>query len=161
MGTLLFGISMAEIILLFLVVLMLFGSKKIPELARSLGKGMSEFRKAADEIKKEFDESTDEIKEDISEIEENIRQNSNEIRDIAHDVYREDYGTHNDPTKDLYNLDKPEESAPDESENKEEIKNPDENEIKEKAGNPDESDKSGQNKDNSSIEDPKGNNDKE
>ena len=35
-----------EIFLIFLVVLLLFGAKKVPELFRSLGKGMNEFRKA-------------------------------------------------------------------------------------------------------------------
>jgi TatA/E family protein of Tat protein translocase len=107
----LFGISMGEIVLIFLVVLMLFGSKKIPDLARSFGKGMNEFRKAAEDIKREFEESTDEIREEISALEENIRQNGHEIRNAAEDVTREDYGTHQLPADDVYGLDKPEVSS--------------------------------------------------
>ena len=38
-----------EIILIFLIVLLLFGAKKVPELFRSLGKGVNEFRKAKNE----------------------------------------------------------------------------------------------------------------
>lgn len=38
-----------EILLIFLVVLLLFGGKKLPELARSLGKSMSEFKKGQQE----------------------------------------------------------------------------------------------------------------
>ena len=38
-----------EIILIFLIVLLLFGAKKVPELFRSLGKGVNEFRKAKSE----------------------------------------------------------------------------------------------------------------
>ena len=38
-----------EIILIFLIVLLLFGDKKVPELFRSLGKGVNEFRKAKNE----------------------------------------------------------------------------------------------------------------
>ena len=38
-----------EMILIFLIVLLLFGAKKVPELFRSLGKGMNEFRKAKNE----------------------------------------------------------------------------------------------------------------
>ena len=38
-----------EIILFFLIVLLLFGAKKVPELFRSLGKGVNEFRKAKNE----------------------------------------------------------------------------------------------------------------
>tara|TARA_B100001248_G_scaffold257279_1_gene239523 strand:+ start:2549 stop:2851 length:303 start_codon:yes stop_codon:yes gene_type:complete len=38
-----------EVILVFLIVLLLFGAKKVPELFRSLGKGVNEFRKAKSE----------------------------------------------------------------------------------------------------------------
>lgn len=113
MSLFLFGISIGEIVLIFVVVLMLFGSKSIPGLARSLGKGMNEFRKAADDIKREFEQSTSEIKEELTEIEENIRQNSNDIRDMAQDVYRDDYGSSPDTSADVYGLDKPEVSAED------------------------------------------------
>ena len=39
-----------EIILIILAVVLLFGAKKIPEIARGLGKGLKEFKKAKDEI---------------------------------------------------------------------------------------------------------------
>ncbi|HBM16110.1 MAG TPA: twin-arginine translocase TatA/TatE family subunit [Lentisphaeria bacterium] len=39
-----------EIVLIFLVILLIFGGKKIPEIARGLGKGLREFKKAKDEI---------------------------------------------------------------------------------------------------------------
>lgn len=51
-----------EIILIILVVLLLFGAKRIPELARGIGQGIQEFRKASDDIKKEIDKGADEIK---------------------------------------------------------------------------------------------------
>ncbi len=43
-------IGTQELIVIFLLVLLLFGGKKIPEIARGLGKGLREFRKARDEI---------------------------------------------------------------------------------------------------------------
>ncbi len=43
-----------EWILIFLVVLLLFGAKRLPDLARGLGKGILEFRKAAKEVTKEL-----------------------------------------------------------------------------------------------------------
>jgi sec-independent protein translocase protein TatA len=46
-----------HIILIALVVLLLFGGKKIPELMRGLGKGISEFKNAKDNVRKEFDDS--------------------------------------------------------------------------------------------------------
>lgn len=44
------GVGMQELIIIFLIVLLLFGGKKIPEIARGLGKAMREFRKARDDI---------------------------------------------------------------------------------------------------------------
>lgn len=79
----LFGISMGEIVLVFLVILMLFGSKKIPELARALGKGMNEFRKAADDIKREFETAADDLKEDLSEMAQDVRQEASELHTDA------------------------------------------------------------------------------
>jgi len=51
-----------EIVLIILVVLLLFGAKRIPELARGIGQGIQEFRKASDDIKKEIDKGADDIK---------------------------------------------------------------------------------------------------
>lgn len=50
-----------EIMLIMLVVLLLFGAKRIPDLARGLGKGIREFKDATKEIKTEVENS---IKED-------------------------------------------------------------------------------------------------
>lgn len=48
------GIGMPEIILIFLVVLLVFGAKRIPEIARGLGKGIREFKDATNDIKSEL-----------------------------------------------------------------------------------------------------------
>ena len=44
------GIGTTELLLIFLVVLLLFGAKKLPELARGMGKSIKEFKKATNEI---------------------------------------------------------------------------------------------------------------
>lgn len=72
MVTILF-ISGQEIFFVMLVVLLLFGSKKIPEVAKGLGKGMREFRKATDDIKRELNDETDKIKEDFKDMDRNIK----------------------------------------------------------------------------------------
>lgn len=51
-----------EIVIIVLIILLLFGAKRIPELARGIGQGIQEFRKASDDIKKEIDKGSDEIK---------------------------------------------------------------------------------------------------
>jgi TatA/E family protein of Tat protein translocase len=49
-----FGIGMPELLLILGVALIVLGPKKLPELARALGKGMAEFRRATDELRDEF-----------------------------------------------------------------------------------------------------------
>ena len=45
---------MPEMIMIFIVILLLFGAKKLPELARGVGKSMGEFKKARDEFEREL-----------------------------------------------------------------------------------------------------------
>ncbi|RMG26409.1 MAG: twin-arginine translocase TatA/TatE family subunit [Bacteroidetes bacterium] len=51
-----------ELMIIVLVVLLLFGAKKIPELARGMGRGIREFKEASREIKKEIESEADELK---------------------------------------------------------------------------------------------------
>jgi sec-independent protein translocase protein TatA len=51
-----------EMIIIFVIVLLLFGAKKIPELARGLGKSMGEFKKAREEFEHEITRSEDEVR---------------------------------------------------------------------------------------------------
>ncbi len=46
-----FNLGMPEIILILVVALIVLGPRKLPEMAKSLGKGLREFRKAADDLK--------------------------------------------------------------------------------------------------------------
>ena len=48
------NLGAGEIILIVLVILLLFGAKKIPELARGIGKGMSEFKKGLKDVEDEI-----------------------------------------------------------------------------------------------------------
>ncbi len=60
-----FNIGGPEIILILLVIVIFFGSKRIPELARGLGKGIKEFKNATSEIQNEIKKSATEMKKDI------------------------------------------------------------------------------------------------
>ena len=73
------GLGGWEIILVFLAVLLLFGADKIPDFARTLGKGINEFRKATDEIKKEFTESTEGFKKDLEDSKRDIEAHVKEV----------------------------------------------------------------------------------
>jgi len=78
-GTLLF-ISGQEIVFALLIALLLFGSKEIPKLARTFGKGMKEFKRATDDIKQEFENSTPEVMEDFKDIKKNLTKEADEIK---------------------------------------------------------------------------------
>ena len=50
-----FGLGPMELVLIFLVILLVFGAKRIPEIAHGIGKGITEFKKAARDVTDEFD----------------------------------------------------------------------------------------------------------
>ena len=54
-----FGIGTTELIIIMFIILLIFGAKKLPELAQGLGKGIREFKKASTEIQDEFKASTE------------------------------------------------------------------------------------------------------
>ncbi len=49
-----FGIGVQELALIFVIALLIFGPKRLPELARTLGKGMAEFRRASADLRQSF-----------------------------------------------------------------------------------------------------------
>jgi sec-independent protein translocase protein TatA len=53
-----------EMIMIFVVILLLFGAKKLPELARGVGKSMGEFKKAREEFEREITRSEEEVSRD-------------------------------------------------------------------------------------------------
>jgi sec-independent protein translocase protein TatA len=72
------GFGAMEIAIVVLVVLLLFGAKRIPELARGIGQGIQEFRKASDDIKKEIEKGKTDINEATgSQSKEETKTNSN------------------------------------------------------------------------------------
>jgi sec-independent protein translocase protein TatA len=68
-------ISGQEIFIIMIAALILFGAKKLPDIAKGLGKGMREFRKATDDIKREFNESTKDVQDDIKDVSDTVNKN--------------------------------------------------------------------------------------
>lgn len=58
-----FGIGMPELLLILGLALIVLGPKKLPELAKALGKGLAEFRRATDDLKEEFRQMEREVED--------------------------------------------------------------------------------------------------
>lgn len=59
-----FGLGPWEIALIVLVILVLFGAKKIPDFARGLGQGIREFKNAANNVKQEIEQESRQVDSD-------------------------------------------------------------------------------------------------
>ena len=84
-----FGIGGGELFFIILVILMLFGSDKVPEMARTFGKFMAQVKNATNDIKHEINKSATEsgIKQDIEETFEGI--DINPLKDIQEEVQQQ------------------------------------------------------------------------
>jgi len=80
-----FGIGMPEMLLILAVALIVIGPKKLPDLAKSLGRGLAEFRKATSEIKESLEIDDTELK-DIKTTFEDMRDEVKEAVDIKIDL---------------------------------------------------------------------------
>jgi len=82
-------ISGAEIFIIFVIVLMLFGADKIPSMAKGLGKGMRQLKDATNDIKREIQntaekqgidtEFTKDIKNEVTKIKQKVQENIDDI----------------------------------------------------------------------------------
>ena len=76
-------IGMPELILIFVVALIVFGPRKLPELGKSLGKGLAEFRRASNELRSTIEE---EVRAIETELPSNSSINSSHDTNSSHDA---------------------------------------------------------------------------
>jgi sec-independent protein translocase protein TatA len=75
-----FGIGGGELVLIIFITLMLFGAEKIPEIARTLGKGMAQIKNATNDIKNEITKSADANDIDIKSLAGNFKKEVDDIK---------------------------------------------------------------------------------
>ena len=80
-----FGIGMPELILILAIALMVIGPKKLPDLAKSLGRAMREFKKATSELKDsmELDGEVKEVKDTFDDVRSDIKRSMFEDKPAA------------------------------------------------------------------------------
>ena len=81
-------ISGAELVFVFFIILLVFGADKVPDIARTLGKGMRNVRNATQDIKDEIKKSSEKQGLDTNQIEQDIKEVKDEVEDIAGSVKR-------------------------------------------------------------------------
>lgn len=74
------NIGGGEFMVILMFILIFFGSKRIPELARSLGKGMREVKDATDSIKQEISGSVRDVEREIYENRKNFSEEMDQVR---------------------------------------------------------------------------------
>jgi sec-independent protein translocase protein TatA len=72
-------VGVQEMVVIFLVALVLFGPKKLPELGKTIGKAITEFRRAQSELKATFETHMRELEKESESIKEVTRSYTNEI----------------------------------------------------------------------------------
>jgi Tat protein translocase TatB subunit len=73
-----FGIGMPELLLILAVALVVLGPKKLPELARSLGRGLAELKKTTNDLKQNID-----LGEDLKQVQQDFQEVKSGLQDIA------------------------------------------------------------------------------
>jgi TatA/E family protein of Tat protein translocase len=112
-----FGMGMPEIILILVIALIVLGPKKLPEIAKSLGRGIGEFKRATQEVKdnlqvdNDLKEARDTIREAKEDLEETIRKSVAEKTagqevdavsgdELEHTIEQDVTGSSEDPVED-------------------------------------------------------------
>jgi len=86
-----FGIGMPEVLIILAVALIVIGPKKLPDLAKSLGRAIGEFKKATREFKQSI-----EINSDLKDVKETVEDMNESIKEAVNDV-----STPSDNTKEV------------------------------------------------------------
>ena len=79
-------IGMPELVLIFLVALLVFGPRKLPDLGRSLGKGIAEFKRASDDLKRTIEDEIEQGKHQVSAVQDEVaslRRQAGDLRDTV------------------------------------------------------------------------------
>lgn len=67
------NLGFPELVVIFIIALLVFGPRKLPELGRSLGKSLAEFKKATNELKRTWEDEVKNEQEEFRKIQKDIK----------------------------------------------------------------------------------------
>ena len=76
-----------ELLVIFVIALLVFGPKKLPELGKSLGKSLREFKKATEDLKNTWEEQVKNVADPVNEA-------TKDIKDVGKDLKTDFYSSH-------------------------------------------------------------------
>jgi TatA/E family protein of Tat protein translocase len=79
------NLGMSEIIVIFLLALIVFGPRKLPEIGKSLGKALGEFKKASNELKKTWEEEV-RLEKEKEEMKSFLNESSVQSKEAGKDI---------------------------------------------------------------------------
>jgi TatA/E family protein of Tat protein translocase len=82
------SLGMQEIIVIFILALIIFGPRKLPEIGKTLGKGLSEFKKASNDLKKAWEEEV-ELEKEKESMKGLLKETTDALTEPAADFSRE------------------------------------------------------------------------
>src|SRR5262245_23932378 len=82
-GSMFGTLGVQEMIVIFVIALVLFGPKKLPELGRTIGKALTEFRRASNDLKATFEREMHTLERESESIKQSTRNMASEIYDHA------------------------------------------------------------------------------
>jgi sec-independent protein translocase protein TatA len=93
------SIGMPELILIFIVALLVFGPKKLPEIGKSIGKGLAEFKRASDDLKRTIEHEIEQGKNEAASVKEQFSEVKTSLQETvsASTAYAADGGPAPEP----------------------------------------------------------------
>jgi TatA/E family protein of Tat protein translocase len=85
------SIGIPELIVIFIIALLVFGPKKLPEVGKSVGRAIREFKKASDELRTRVEEeiSASEIKSEINEVKSDLTEFKDDLNHLQENLKKD------------------------------------------------------------------------